>query len=104
MKARRLPMLVDAHQWFPPGNDRHDAKNTPVVACPTQPGEIYMDCYPVYLLGMPNAKTAKLNATDWIIRRTYADGTTCVYVISDEAFKRGYELVPTAAEILGIPS
>ena len=105
MKARRLPLLVDAHQWFPPGDDRHDAVNTPVVHKRSRDlvtGDItgFPDSYEI----QTNGTIHELEPADWIIRRTYDDGTTCVYVISDDAFKRGYELVPTAAEILGIPS
>jgi len=95
LKARRLPLLVDAFQWFPPGDERHDAVNTPVVpyiAMPLMPGTIYNVVCDRYVMRVFKQVNQDLHPTDWIIKRTHDDGTTCVYVISDEAFKRGYRI------------
>ena len=98
MKARRLPLLVDAEQWSPPPKEWFAERQaladriSDVVGCKVRlfrNGE-------AELVGT-DSTVYELNSTDWIIRRTYADGTTCVYVISDEVFKRGYEIVPDTA-------
>jgi hypothetical protein len=91
MRARRLPLLVDAFQWKPPSGTVDEIERYAELGI-----DIELDGCSVHVgndccaeLRCPS-RAYELRDGDWIIRREREDGTVCIYAISDAAFRAGY--------------
>ena len=92
MRFRKRPIIVDAVQWYPPGDPRHDP-TTPVsnpLARPVVQGTIVRVCYgpDVYALRTVDGP-AMLVPGDWIITDEGGRKTRC----ASEEFDKTYDLV-----------
>lgn len=95
MKVSKKPAIVDAFQWFPPGDERHDAEHTPVVKPSpggAKVGQIRLGAIrpDAYVL-QTNTGIARLEPGDWIIQ-TPGDH----YPVKADRFASLFDPVPAA--------
>lgn len=107
MKFRKKPVVIEAKQWFPPGDERHDPtmltlRKGNAVSPPDyrQTGDLYpfttikgMGCDNIYFIrtGGPN-DNVEVHPGDWIITGVKGEKYPC----KPDIFEATYEAVEDA--------